>query len=1403
MGYLKIEAHHHDAILSLVQPAHAGYKMLDPFAGEGDFLEIASKHWQVTPYANELDQTRAEQCIARFGPKQAVRGDAMRLRASNTAFSIAWINPPYDHDRAAKGNKRVEFTMLRHSWKWVQVEGLVMWCVYQHHLTEDALAFFANYAQDADIWALPGKHLGEYNQIIVVARVERGQSAHASQTYNKLLVQRDNPQLLTVQADPIYKLPAPNNSKRFYFAPNDITITTGQTLVESYGAFTNAGFQNLLAVPQVAEQSEPLVMPRPGHTALILSAGVANGAVIKTIEHGEVALRSKIETREEVARVETQTDSRDPERKIKKTTMRLRPATQITLLASDGNLVEMEGDEAILDFIKTNRQALAHYMSAKFDPLYKFDYAGIHDYLNAIRLKGKYPLYTPQKHVIAAISAGFRSIKGQLLIGQMGVGKTAMGGSAAIAIARQLVQEMQAEIADNQVVLVVSPPHLIDKWKREMISINPNMMVEHLKRHEDIKAFMEKADKIGAGIPKIGLIKRDMTKLGSGYEPAVIWRTKGIALWKQGAETPDGYQASERIQRQETPHCPQCGQVVKYEHKGQVLVATKAWLKKGQRNCAICHAPLWQEKRDKASQVKEGYKFPSKNPRYRLDTYLKKVYPDRVYLLIWDEIHECANGSTGNGEAFGRLANISQKILGLTGTPFNGRASSMFNIEYHLNPQTRQHYPWGGAERLSPKVRGSQVWQSVRGGFINNQRGRSESRWVSDMGVREQVLEERPSYDRDTGAYTGTSTYERPYQEAPGCSPMLIGWLLNHSIFFSLKDLGKNLPEYTEIAHPVSMDADIATEYKATQDKLKDYLIAQRRLGDTSFRGAYLQWSMGWINAPFRPMKVIHNIRNPLSNKKVAHVVTQIKSYDEDQTRLFAKEKALIELVQSRLQAGRPVVVYARQTASKDIQPRLEAIIRHHVPEANPYVLRNTVSAERREKVIEQQVLSGVNVLICNPELVKTGLDLLAFPSLIFYEITFNLSTMLQAASRSYRLNQEQDECEVIYLFYEGTMEHRAVQLMSRKQRAAKILTGDTGLTGLDSLTEGEGGFEAALLNAITETDALVDPRDLFTQDVIDDAITKDDNAFWHVEVDDTSKTTEFIAEPVIFEEPDLPLISPTPVMPVGITAQHSTTAQKQLAELVVSDCQLDEILSTLESEVEQDESDDLVTFATRELGAVVREEAKKITADPVITPPLKLSISPEHMKQMYFVEQYLEQFSHVSIDPDRLVSLLFLIRDGVWDDRTETKKVAGIEDPYFLKSPAMQKRLHSTVRSYLRKHHLVLYEDAGEGAKRVIELSLMALKLIPIELDIFASLRVNKKEATLVGHPSTSNIMRAEQPVGEKEIRKRHPRKSSQISRKSSKRRGKTLDLMATPDDTSIDASNSDVVELKQLAFF
>ncbi len=769
---------------------------------------------------------------------------------------------------------------------------------------------------------------------------------------------------------------------------------------------------------------------------------------------------------------------------------------------------------------------------------------------------------------------------------------------------------------------------------------------------------MEKAARLGADIPKIGLIKRDLTKLGCSWDVAAVWRSEPVALWRHNQPTPEGYEPHQRIVKQRVPKCPTCGSTVMQEKKGASLPASESWLKSGKRVCSICQTPLWQEARDSGSRPKPGQKYAPKDPRYRLDEYIKRAYPDRVYLLIWDEIHEAAHGDTGNGEAFGRLACVSKKVLAMTGTPFNGKASSLFNIEYHLNKRVRQRYNWGGAQRLTRKQRGSGSFQQIIEGG-SKQRGRAESHWVSAMGVREQVVEERPTYDSNTGAYTGTSTYERPYEEAPGISPLLVAEVLDHAIFFSLADLGKALPHYEEIALPVEMDPDTYDQYDRTRALLKDYLIQRKWEGDTTFRGSYLQWALGWINTPFRATEVIHNIKHPLSGEKRAHVVTRIPSYGED--RIYAKEQALIDLLKEELAAGRPCVVYLRQTATKDIQPRIESLIRQHVPGAVPYILKNTVQAERREKVIEAQISAGVNVVICNPELIKTGLDLIHFPTLIFYEITFNLGTMMQAAARAYRLNQTHSHCKTYYLFAEGTMEHTAVQLMSRKQRAAKLLTGDIGLSGLDAITEGESGFEEALLDAIAKDETLLDPSEMFKVSAGQGEIDAEDAAYWNVEI--------------AADAPEKAPLHDNPLIKVGL----------ELGGVLV------------EEETPRQPVHTIKPAASHDAGRLVRYVGRYLDTVHLI---------------------------HDDAKRTKLQAKLFAtLMDGVQDDEGAFTAV-GLHDPDFMKYPVHAETLTRYVRGWLKQHRFVFAGCEDEAAAKIVDLAQQALGLKPIQLEAFQPTR-------------------------------------------------------------------------------
>jgi hypothetical protein len=119
--------------------------------------------------------------------------------------------------------------------------------------------------------------------------------------------------------------------------------------------------------------------------------------------------------------------------------------------------------------------------------------------------------------------------------------------------------------------------------------------------------------------------------------------------------------------------------------------------------------------------------------------------------------------------------------------------------------------------------------------------------------------------------------------------------------------------------------------------------------------------------------------------------------------------------------------------------------------------------------------------VLSHPKLVETGLDLFDkagsynFSTLIFYQTGYNLFTMRQASRRAWRIGQHKD-CKVVYLYYGGTLQARAMALMGNKMEAAQALEGKFSAEGLASMAGEQGSAEMALAkslaNRIDEGDA-------------------------------------------------------------------------------------------------------------------------------------------------------------------------------------------------------------------------------------------------------------------------------------------------------------------------------------------
>jgi hypothetical protein len=153
----------------------------------------------------------------------------------------------------------------------------------------------------------------------------------------------------------------------------------------------------------------------------------------------------------------------------------------------------------------------------------------------------------------------------------------------------------------------------------------------------------------------------------------------------------------------------------------------------------------------------------------------------------------------------------------------------------------------------------------------------------------------------------------------------------------------------------------------------------------------------------------------------------------------WPKERRLIELVAAERAVGRKVLVYLAFTGTRDLRPRLSAVLRRAGVRVG--TLDAAVEPKRREAWILRHQRK-LDVLLTNPELVKTGLDLYEFPTVVFYQVGYNLFTLRQAARRSWRIGQTQP-VRVVYLAYRETMQAVALELIARKLAAALVVEGE------------------------------------------------------------------------------------------------------------------------------------------------------------------------------------------------------------------------------------------------------------------------------------------------------------------------------------------------------------------------
>lgn len=412
--------------------------------------------------------------------------------------------------------------------------------------------------------------------------------------------------------------------------------------------------------------------------------------------------------------------------------------------------------------------------------------------------------------------------------------------------------------------------------------------------------------------------------------------------------------------------------------------------------------------------------------------FIGRYMPDFFDYAIADEVHEL-KGDTAQGNALGTLAGCAQRTVVLTGTLLGGYADELFNILFRLQPA-----------------------RMVGEGFEYGEAG--VRAFTQTYGLLEKVTVIEPT---DNACSGGRIT--KRIRRRPGASPLLFGrFLMSLGAFISLEDISEALPPYREEVISVEMDPALRNAYKKLEDDIKKALQEHRR--NPTVMSVALNALLVYPDRPFGLGDLYGYDYDPETRKRERFLIAATQ--DLNQTHVYAKERRMVEEVKSELQRGRRCQVYAVYTQKRDVTRRLERILANEG--IRVALLTTDVPPESREAWYERQLRADVQVVICHPKLVHTGLDLIEFPTILFYKTGYSIYVLRQASRRSWRIGQRLP-VKVKFLHYAETMQETCLRLMGKKLLVSLAMEGKFSSEGLQSINDEDDILMAMARELVTE----------------------------------------------------------------------------------------------------------------------------------------------------------------------------------------------------------------------------------------------------------------------------------------------------------------------------------------------
>lgn len=680
---------------------------------------------------------------------------------------------------------------------------------------------------------------------------------------------------------------------------------------------------------------------------------------------------------------------------------------------------------SIGDYLRFYGPALGNLVLARFPPLH----APTDPAWSGLRQLKRRP-FPAQTLAIMGITKRWQEARCAAAVAECGTGKTLISLGSVFAHAE----------AQPFNCLAMVPPQLVGKWARECFLTLPNMrvfMIDGVRNGVGSNGFtgVNEVRFRSGRVVREGLrtTLSDMRLAKTHRSARARWRAQvpGSSIFVVSRERAKlGYFWRHAYNVARSGPC--CGNVVNPDTGRPVLTAedqlrrpdfrkvkhAETVLPETTKSRTAFFSPLWQA---------DDQKIQRMAPMEFIGRYLDGFFD----YGIADEVHEL-KGETAQGNALGTMASACARTVILTGTLLGGYADELFNILYRLDARMMREE-----------------------GFDHGEAGVRQ--FAEAYGVLEKVTTIEPSENACSKAKVMTTVKRRP-----GASPLLFGkYLMNMAAFVSLEDISDALPAYTEEVLSVEMDPQLQKAYADLEQSITDAL--REHHGNASVISTAMNALLLYPDRPYGLGTLYGYCTNEETGERERFIIAE--PADLDQEFVYAKERRLIEEVRKELAQGRRVQVFAVYTRKRDVTRRLQELLLKAGVRAE--VLTAETPPEQREAWYGRHLRNGMQVCICHPKLVQTGLDLLEFPTILFYETGYSTYVLRQASRRSWRIGQKRP-VRVGFLTYSKTAQESCLRLMGKKLLVSLAMEGKLQAEGLQAMDEDDDLLTAMARELVT-----------------------------------------------------------------------------------------------------------------------------------------------------------------------------------------------------------------------------------------------------------------------------------------------------------------------------------------------